>query len=621
MKKFESEISPECAKFILPRRDLGSYRHFGWALIGMGLFGVAFMLVWISAPLMGAIQMIAGQPAMAVFLAGFASFGLFGLYHSLRLFMLGAFTALNRTQCVVEIRGEWLYSNELLGPFTWKRKCSIDKIRQFSIERAISDQGENGEESPISTVMGSNLLGIKAIGVKERGFLIAPAYTQEIVEPLADELARRVQRERVNLISSDEGSSVEKLAGQPVDDLQSIPVIDQVSGNSISTPIKPPQSKITVHSRDDSLSYEIPPAGLFRGSKGLFAFSLIWLGIVSLVSWGMIAGLISDPKGIWTTIGMLAFISLFWGVGIGTLVAAINMGRRSVMIGVLGDQLFIERRSIFGNKWIDLDRAQILRISVGPSGMKVNDVPVVELQIHTADGKKQGLLSQLDHDELRWLASELQNALEISTEQKVDHWTSAVDDAGNLLAPPETKIEVETTSDGFRIHIPQLGYGSHSSLMATGAVLVALSIGTILFSCIKLGFLLFPIVFAICFMLTGISLIIGWLVYVTRRHEINATRTNLEIISEDRFTKKTTDLQTRNIQWVDIKPSGMKSNDVELMQLTVARKGASNLNLMIGRPQVEIAYVAAVINDRLLGNRSGDHHDAAGVDQDLVEQT
>ena len=55
---------------------------------------------------------------------------------------------------------------------------------------------------------------------------------------------------------------------------------------------------------------------------------------------------------------------------------------------------------------------ELSEIRVGHSGMSVNDIPVNELQIVDADGKKAlGLLGQLDDQELRWIRAKLSQAL------------------------------------------------------------------------------------------------------------------------------------------------------------------------------------------------------------------
>jgi hydroxymethylpyrimidine pyrophosphatase-like HAD family hydrolase len=48
---------------------------------------------------------------------------------------------------------------------------------------------------------------------------------------------------------------------------------------------------------------------------------------------------------------------------------------------------------------------------VGDSGTKVNEKSLLQLQVHNQAGKKQGLLTGRDPEELRWLAWTLNQAL------------------------------------------------------------------------------------------------------------------------------------------------------------------------------------------------------------------
>ena len=77
----------------------------------------------------------------------------------------------------------------------------------------------------------------------------------------------------------------------------------------------------------------------------------------------------------------------------------------------MGDQLAIERKSIFGTKWIEMPVADVAEIAKRPSGMEINNVPVMQLMIRESGGKKHGLLSQLTDAELDWLADELNRAI------------------------------------------------------------------------------------------------------------------------------------------------------------------------------------------------------------------
>jgi hypothetical protein len=52
-------------------------------------------------------------------------------------------------------------------------------------------------------------------------------------------------------------------------------------------------------------------------------------------------------------------------------------------------------------------------IRADASSMEVNHRPVIQLQIHPRAGKKVGLLSGRNEDELRWMATRLRRALNV----------------------------------------------------------------------------------------------------------------------------------------------------------------------------------------------------------------
>ena len=56
-------------------------------------------------------------------------------------------------------------------------------------------------------------------------------------------------------------------------------------------------------------------------------------------------------------------------------------------------------------------------IRADASGMEVNDVPVIELQVHPAAGRKAGFFAGRDSEELRWMATELRRALNVPAER------------------------------------------------------------------------------------------------------------------------------------------------------------------------------------------------------------
>jgi hypothetical protein len=162
----------------------------------------------------------------------------------------------------------------------------------------------------------------------------------------------------------------------------------------------------------DGLTIQVPPAGLFRGSHGLFLFGLIWLVVVTFICAVLFAALIDGNMQEKNVAFILpAVMSIFWLAGLGLLLTGINMGRRKAAIAVTGGTLMVIQTGLFGSKKRDWEPGDVEGVRVGPSGMEVNDKPVLELQIYDGGAHKFGLLSGRTNEELYWIAAELRAVL------------------------------------------------------------------------------------------------------------------------------------------------------------------------------------------------------------------
>ncbi len=601
-------------RYVLPPRDLGSYRHFGWALILFGLVGVAFMLMWISIPAAAAFQMLGQQNMAGLLLVLFATFGLLGLYPTAKIFLLGIFVVLNKTQCVVELRRNTLTCIEKLGFLNWGRSCNTKKIQRFELKQA-SQTVDHDDDNVSAPFANSDWLAIRAIGPKSSGFVIAPAYPRAVIESLVKDLAAELDRERVGGHAPVEWGAADSGSSAIV---KPIEVVDRSQDEELDEIVyeKPVDTNIQVHDRQGQLAYEVPPAGVWKGSKGLFFFSLLWFGIVGAITVGMVAGFISDQSGFWEVVGALAFMAIFWLAGGVMLVAALNMGTRSVMIGVLDDQLFIQRTSMFGKKWLEYRRDDIADIVVGPSGMEVNDRPVMELQIHTQSAKRQGLLSQLTRDELHWLASQLRQAFQITNNKNPINTARSTTKNAEPVAPESTDIQVQNTYRELTMAVPPLGMGKSTGLFIGGLALAVTAVCVGWF----FGSDLFVLMIAATMLVIGLAMVGGWIVYISRKFEIHADATRLLVNRSDRFSKKQFEIAARDIAWIDIQPSGTKVNNVDVMQLTIAQKSGEKMSLMFGRAHQDIAYVAALLNERLLQREEIVNESDPGSQQAVAER-
>jgi hypothetical protein len=175
--------------------------------------------------------------------------------------------------------------------------------------------------------------------------------------------------------------------------------------------VQPVGSPIEIRRFDDGFTAVVPPAGLWRGSGGLFGFSLLWNGFMLVFTAALTGAVLGNkPQPDESAWVFPLVLVLFWTIGIGLLLGSIQMGRRHAALAVAGEMLMVMQTGIFSKKQREWPLGEIAAIRVGPTGIRVNGVPVLELQIRYRSGKKLGLLAGRKADELEWLAEELRLA-------------------------------------------------------------------------------------------------------------------------------------------------------------------------------------------------------------------
>lgn len=182
---------------------------------------------------------------------------------------------------------------------------------------------------------------------------------------------------------------------------------------------QPPDSRVQLEEHAGGICLMVPPAGVGRGSKGLFFFGLVWCLAMVLFT-AMAVYVIPNQNTQGPTALLWVFLLVFWLIGIGLLLGALNMGKRSAVLTADRDRLTVEVRGLFGAKQREWRRDELEAIRADASGMVVNNRPVVELQIHPRAGRKVGLLAGRNEDELRWMAGRLRSALRLPARPETD---------------------------------------------------------------------------------------------------------------------------------------------------------------------------------------------------------
>ncbi|MGP8199939.1 MAG: hypothetical protein ACLQU4_10595 [Limisphaerales bacterium] len=370
----------------LPVRPLGILRWFG-------LVPVGFSVLWLSGVghmLLGLVRQFSnGKPHgfeyfPVAFLLVFVAVGCLPAGIGI-LAMFG--------RCRVRWRDGRLTVFESVGLFGWRRRFPRTAIRKF----AVAGGAVRSEQAVAAGLPGAMAL-LMAQFESGRPCIVAAGYPQEWLEALAAELSARAGR------SQPESPRVEVVDGR---------TNAPAPGDVVD---KPADSKVVVHRNVASLVLEVPPAGLRKGSMGLFPFACFWCLFMAVFTAAVVFGKqANSAKG---ALPPWPFLAVFWSVGLGMMAAAVNLGRRRATFTAGKSGLTVTQSGPFGVKRREFRRGDVAAICTGAGSFTVNHARVPELQIHLVTGKKVGLFAGRDAGELRWLAAELRNAMGVAAQNE-----------------------------------------------------------------------------------------------------------------------------------------------------------------------------------------------------------
>jgi hypothetical protein len=371
------------ARYFLPARPLGNVRWLGLIPI---VFGTIFIGMPLRAFLSAVTELISGKGGIfeifiALFLSVFVIAGFIPI-------MFGLFAICGKSR--IDWRERRLFVSDYVGPIRWRRRLPAQSIQKLTIAHARSEMNGKPVAGPLASLAG---LRVDFESAKPRFLVIG--YPREWLENVANDLSNRI------------GVSV-SMSAPKVEVEELLPL----EAAALETVEKPAASKVRLEKSGGNLTMIIPPSGIGKGSKGMFTFGIFWnLFIAIFTAVFLFAdGKNSNNKPPFFLWGILGF---FWLIGAGMLLGAINMGRRRAVISAANGELRIAQESIFGKKLYRWRSNEISAICADRSGMEMNGVPVIELQIF-GSGKKSGFFAGRDDAELLWIASELRNALKVS---------------------------------------------------------------------------------------------------------------------------------------------------------------------------------------------------------------
>jgi hypothetical protein len=384
-REVRSEYVGGDVRYEFPVRPLGLGK-----LIGLVLIGFSILFVWSPAHTMWQTLQKwlhestgSADKISAFFELPFILFGCIPM-------VIGLVILFGR--CRVEWKEGRLRVTEIVGPFRWTRRLPPKPVRKLEVAASTT---RSGTAPPRQFEQFSALVVVFEDDTKK---LLVFGYPKDWLLGMAAELkgygggggistsVSRVEVVETSSLNENDGD----VANQPIG------------------------SRVQVEDRVTGVRLIVPPAGLWRGSKGLFFFALMWCGFMTVFTTLMItSGLKTEGGSAVNVLFPILFVLGFWGIGIGLMAASINLGRRTATLEVGGGQLRIETKSLFGTKQWEWNREDLTAIRVDASSMEVNHRPVIQLQIHPRAGKKVGLLSGRDEDELRWMATRLRRALNV----------------------------------------------------------------------------------------------------------------------------------------------------------------------------------------------------------------
>lgn len=390
-------LFPAGTRYRLPRRRMGMIALLPF-LGGIATF--AFMVFWTR----GFVGGLVGLFGPAVMLAGLVAAP--GFFAACCAIAIGLAMVAGRSE--IEVSAGELRLIERLGPFRYRWKANTADLVRLTITK-----GPTSDET--TSPNAAAFLNLGAIRVERtigKPLWAAMAYPFAILRPLADTLAVECATETHSFDNRDAPPAVKVIAV-----VEEQPEPDDALAPGLRCPHMPTQpagSKVALEAVPEGVTLLVPPAGVIRGSSGLFFFAITWLGFMTIFSFAFglafLNGKARNILSMWEVVGIVAFIGAFWAVGIGLMLTAVNLGRRQAALAVANGRLMIVQTSLFGTKKREWACEDLRRIGIGPSGMSVNDVPVLELQIHPHDAKKHGMLAGRETQELAWMATVLRDA-------------------------------------------------------------------------------------------------------------------------------------------------------------------------------------------------------------------
>lgn len=416
-------------KWILPTRDLEKWRHLGWFAFLPCLFLIPFANGFLRFLNAFGFQLFGNPngngnanpgfadwiPVLIALPVGLVFLGV--LWQFLKFASIGLGVVRQTTRTEIELDENGLICRELVGWSKFKRRAK-DRESLMSLAVITGDEwAKLRRPGPSQThafviPLPENLRYM--LVAKQPGadlYVIAVGYSAEILGAVAKDLGEALRLAPDAVLESRVIGTV----------LQASDIAhgndsawSSLAANAI--PIQPEGSKVSIERREDGITIQVPSQGLWNGSRGLFFFAILWTSFSTVMmliySLALINALPGKAGG--SPLFAVTMMGFFEAIGIAMLLGAIHMGTRTSTLATSYGMLFVSTTSIFGKKTKQWEREEIERIELAPSGISVNDRPVMQLSIVDKTAGTFGCLTQLNDAEIEWIAYELNRSLELS---------------------------------------------------------------------------------------------------------------------------------------------------------------------------------------------------------------
>lgn len=377
---------------------------FWWGVLSVFLYGVVTEFFRQNQDLFSIFFNI----ATSLFLLPFIGVGL--------LLLLVTLSYWAKPRAEITIGAQFLYYTHGSGFLVRTEKRDKSRIREIKVAVASRDVSNMVRRRDVALVRQlSNkqqqqplreAILIAADGAK-RPLVLAEGYSRDILIPLANALTEICATDATAVLSADPKDNSPRLEIEPPP-----PTPAEIAAGTAPEPLleKPANSKAVMVNDGTNVTFILPPRGLLK-SSGLLIFSIIWLGFVNFMFYQMLFHPGDHPLKL---LPVILFPLVFEGVGVGMLIAAIHNARKKAVLIASQTELLFSQVSPFRTSEKRWDVSAIQTIACDESGTRVNDVPLMQLQIIIRGGKKHGLLTGRDPDELAWLAQTLRKSLHLA---------------------------------------------------------------------------------------------------------------------------------------------------------------------------------------------------------------